>query len=118
MTNAAAGENINAELLSVLRRDLSRQYQITDLLGRGGMSLVFLAQEVELNRQVAIKVLPLQLLDGADAAERFEREGKISASLDHPHIVPIFRVGATSTCRGRAIALRREPRSGGPCVQH
>jgi hypothetical protein len=97
MTNPPAGENIPAELLSVMRRDLSREYQITDLLGRGGMSLVFLAQEVELNRQVAIKVLPLQLLDGADAADRFEREGKISASLDHPHIVPIFRVGATST---------------------
>ena len=96
-TNAAAGENIPGELLSALRRDLAKQYQITDLLGRGGMSLVYLAQEVELNRQVAIKVLPLQLLHGADAAERFEREGKISASLDHPHIVPIFRVGSTST---------------------
>jgi len=88
-TNAVAGESIPAELLSVMRRDLAKQYQISDLLGRGGMSLVFLAQEVELNRQVAIKVLPLQLLDRADAAERFEREGKISASLDHPHIVPI-----------------------------
>jgi len=96
-TNATDGESIPAELLSVMRRDLSREYQITDLLGRGGMSLVFLAQEVELNRQVAIKVLPLQLFDGADATERFEREAKISASLDHPHIVPIFRVGATST---------------------
>ena len=96
-TNAAAGESIPAELLSALRRDLASQYQITDLLGRGGMSLVYLAQEMELNRQVAIKVLPLQLLHGADAAERFEREGKISASLDHPHIVPIFRVGSTST---------------------
>jgi len=95
--NAVAGESIPAELLSVMRRDLAKHYQISDLLGRGGMSLVFLAQEVELNRQVAIKVLPLQLLDRADAAERFEREGKISASLDHPHIVPIFRVGATST---------------------
>ncbi|OLD20752.1 MAG: hypothetical protein AUJ01_03655 [Acidobacteria bacterium 13_1_40CM_3_65_5] len=122
MTNAAAGENINAELLSVLRRDLSRQYQITDLLGRGGMSLVFLAQEVELNRQVAIKVLPLQLLDGADAAERFEREGKISASLDHPHIVPIFRVGATSTflwytmkrIRGRSLEQIIRERGGLP----
>ncbi len=121
-TNAAAGENIPAELLSVLRRDLSRQYQITDLLGRGGMSLVFLAQEVELNRQVAIKVLPLQLLDGADAAERFEREGKISASLDHPHIVPIFRVGATSTflwytmkrIRGRSLEQIIRERGGLP----
>ncbi len=121
-TNATAGETIPAELLSVMRRDLSRQYQITDLLGRGGMSLVFLAQEVELNRQVAIKVLPLQLLDGADAAERFEREGKISASLDHPHIVPIFRVGSTSTflwytmkrIRGRSLEQIIRERGGLP----
>jgi serine/threonine-protein kinase len=118
----AAGENIPAELLSALRRDLSRQYQITDLLGRGGMSLVYLAQEVELNRQVAIKVLPLQLLHGADAAERFEREGKIAASLDHPHIVPIFRVGSTSTflwytmkrIRGRSLEQIIAERGGLP----
>jgi predicted Ser/Thr protein kinase len=90
-------ETLPAELLSTLRRDLGREYQISDLLGRGGMSFVFLAQERELNRQVAIKVLPLQLLQGPAAADRFEREGKIAASLDHPHIVPIFRVGATST---------------------
>ncbi|MGH7606814.1 MAG: serine/threonine-protein kinase, partial [Gemmatimonadales bacterium] len=96
-TNAGTWEPIPAELEQVLRRDLSSQYQITDLLGRGGMSFVYLAQEVELNRQVAIKVLPLQLLQGPGAAERFEREGRIAASLDHPHIVPIFRVGSTST---------------------
>jgi serine/threonine-protein kinase len=46
---------------------------------------------------VAIKVLPLQMLQGPASAERFEREAKIAASLDHPHIVPIFRVGATGT---------------------
>ena len=121
-TNAAGGENIPAELLSALRRDLASQYQITDLLGRGGMSLVYLAQEMELNRQVAIKVLPLQLLHGADAAERFEREGKISASLDHPHIVPIFRVGSTSTflwytmkrIRGRSLEQIISERGGLP----
>lgn len=85
------------ELQAALRRELSGEYEISDLLGRGGMSFVFLAQELDLNRQVAIKVLPLQLLQGPSAAERFEREGKIAASLDHPHIVPIFRVGATGT---------------------
>jgi serine/threonine-protein kinase len=96
-TNAAAQDAIPEELEEALRRELSPQYQITDLLGRGGMSLVYLAQEVDLNRQVAIKVLPLQFLSGPASAERFEREAKIAASLDHPHIVPIFRVGATST---------------------
>jgi predicted Ser/Thr protein kinase len=96
-TNAAPDESIPEELEEALRRELSSQYQVTDLLGRGGMSLVYLAQEVDLNRQVAIKILPLQFLHGPASAERFEREAKIAASLDHPHIVPIFRVGATST---------------------
>jgi predicted Ser/Thr protein kinase len=96
-TNAAPEHPISEELEAALRRELSSQFQVTDLLGRGGMSLVYLAQEVELNRQVAIKVLPLQMLQGPASAERFEREAKIAASLDHPHIVPIFRVGASST---------------------
>jgi len=96
-TNAAAQDAIPEELEDALRRELSSEFQITDLLGRGGMSLVYLAQEKDLNRQVAIKILPLQFLQGPASAERFEREAKIAASLDHPHIVPIFRVGATST---------------------
>ncbi|MFN2571256.1 MAG: serine/threonine-protein kinase, partial [Gemmatimonadales bacterium] len=110
------------ELLAALRRDLSKDYHVHDMLGRGGMSFVFLAQERELNRQVAIKVLPLQLMSGGDFAERFEREGKISASLDHPNIVPIFRVGASSTflwytmkrIRGRSLEQIIEERGGLP----
>ena len=105
-------EPVSEELEQALRRELGGQYEVTDLLGRGGMSLVYLAQEVELNRQVAIKVLPLQFIQGPGAAERFEREAKIAASLDHPHIVPVFRVGASSTflwytmkrIRGRSLA--------------
>jgi len=85
------------ELERALKRDLGGQFQINELLGRGGMSLVYLAYEIQLNRPVALKVLPLQLAYGADAAERFEREAKIAAALDHPHIVPIYRVGATGT---------------------
>src|SRR5438034_2933326 len=96
-TNAAPENAIPEELEDALRRELSSQYQITDLLVRGAMSPVYLAQEMDLNRQVAIKVLPLQFLQGPASAERFEREAKIAASLDHPHIVPVFRVGASST---------------------
>jgi serine/threonine protein kinase len=110
------------ELLAALRRDLSKDYIVNDLLGRGGMSFVFLAQERELNRQVAIKVLPLQLMSGGDFVERFEREGKIAASLDHPNIVPIFRVGASSTflwytmkrIRGRSLEQIVHERGGLP----
>jgi serine/threonine protein kinase len=116
---------LTAELLAALRRDLSDLYNVNDLLGRGGMSFVFLAQERELNRQVAIKVLPLQLMSGGDFAERFEREGKIAASLDHPNIVPIFRVGASSTflwytmkrIRGRSLEQIIAERNGLPLTE-
>jgi serine/threonine-protein kinase len=71
---------------------------------------------------VAIKVLPLQLMAGGDFAERFEREGKIAASLDHPNIVPIFRVGSSSTflwytmkrIRGRSLEHIIDERGGLP----
>ena len=100
------------ELERALKRDLGGQFQINELLGRGGMSLVYLAYEIQLNRPVALKVLPLQLAYGPDAVERFEREAKIAAALDHPHIVPIYRVGATGTflwysmkrVKGRSLA--------------
>jgi predicted Ser/Thr protein kinase len=106
------------ELDQQLRRDLSGQYQVGEMLGRGGMSLVYLAHEAELNRPVALKVLPLQLMHAPDASERFMREAKIAAALDHPHIVPIFRVGATGTflwytmkrIRGRSLGQIIEQR--------
>lgn len=83
------------ELEDTIRRQLVREFRVERLLGRGGMSLVYLAREPELSRQVAVKVLPLQLSFDESAIDRFKREAKIAASLDHPHIVPVFRVGAT-----------------------
>jgi len=80
-----------------VRRELERDFRIEGVLGRGGMSIVYLARERDLNRLVAIKVLPLQLTMGPDAVDRFKREAKIAASLDHPHIVPIYRIGTTPT---------------------
>src|SRR5437899_3086886 len=93
----AAPEVVSDELERALRRDLGRHYQVGQLLGRGGMSLVYLAHEAELSRDVALKVLPLQFIHTPDTVRRFEREAKIAASLDHPHIVPVYRVGATGT---------------------
>jgi serine/threonine-protein kinase len=95
-----------------VRRHLGANYQLDGLLGRGGMSLVYLAREKELHRPVALKVLPLQLVLGTAAAERFSREAKIAASLDQHHIVPIYRVGTTSSflwytmkyVKGRSLA--------------
>ncbi len=88
---------VSSEIEKSIRRAFRPQFRIEGLLGRGGMSLVYLAHEVELNRFVALKVLPLELALGRESAERFKREAKIAASLDHPHIVPIHQIGSRST---------------------
>jgi serine/threonine protein kinase len=68
-------------------------YAIQDILGRGGMGAVYLAEHVELHRKVAIKVLvPSKEEDQRLAVERFQREARSAAALDHPNIVRIFDV--------------------------
>ncbi|HEX2779930.1 MAG TPA: serine/threonine-protein kinase, partial [Gemmatimonadaceae bacterium] len=68
-------------------------YRLMELLGRGGMGIVYRAKEVSLDREVALKILALDPVLAPDAYLRFEREAKLAARLDHPHIVPIFAVG-------------------------
>jgi len=68
-------------------------YKIEALLGRGGMGTVFRAEEVTLGRKVALKVIAPELARDDRFRERFLRESRIAASLDHPHIVPIFKAG-------------------------
>lgn len=80
------------ELRERLSRALAGRYEITKLLGRGGMALVFLAQDLALERQVAIKVLPPDVTQDAKLIPRFQQEAKTAAKLDHPNIIPIYRV--------------------------
>ncbi|MDQ6887465.1 MAG: serine/threonine protein kinase [Gemmatimonadota bacterium] len=75
-----------------LQSVLAGHYSLERELGRGGMGIVYLAREVQLERPVAIKVLPPTLALRADLRERFIREARTSAKLSHPNIVPIFRV--------------------------
>lgn len=81
-----------AELQERLTRTLAGRYQVRKLLGAGGMAAVFLAEEVGLERLVAIKVLPPELARDEGLVARFQREARTSAKLDHPHIIPIHRV--------------------------
>ena len=69
------------------------RYRIKAELGRGGMSTVFLAHDPRFERDVAIKLLPLELLHQPTFRRRFEREAKVVASLDHPAIVPVYDFG-------------------------
>ena len=71
-------------------------YAITRHLARGGMAEVFVAEQVTLRRQVALKVLRVADAGGADAVERFEQETRLIAELSHPNIVGIHDVGRTS----------------------
>ena len=75
------------ELLGRINR-----YELEQLVGRGGMGLVFRAYDTELNRTVAIKILALHLIAIGSARERFIREARAVASLSHPHIVPMYDV--------------------------
>jgi len=72
---------------------LGEQYHVESEIGRGGMSVVYRARDVRLNRPVAIKVLPPELAYDSAIRLRFTREAQTSAQLSHPHIVPIYDVG-------------------------
>lgn len=80
------------ELRQRLARTLTGRYEITRILGRGGMAVVFLAQDLALERQVAIKVLPPEMSHDPKLIPRFQQEAKTAAKLDHPNIIPIYRV--------------------------
>ncbi len=75
-----------------LQAALAGEYSLQRELGRGGMGVVYLARDVQLDRDVAIKVLPGHLASMPSARERFLREARMAAGLSHPHIVPIHRV--------------------------
>src|SRR5690349_5722427 len=67
-------------------------YEITALLGKGGMGEVWRARDKKLGREVAIKILPDNLVDAA-ARRRFQREAQMASSLNHPHILTVYDAG-------------------------
>jgi serine/threonine protein kinase len=80
-------------------------YEITSLLGKGGMGEVFRARDSRLGRDVAIKVLPEHLASDPDMLARFEREAKAVAALSHPNIVVLFDLGNESGVRYAVMEL-------------
>ena len=72
------------------------RYEIKDELGKGGMATVYRAFDPLSKRQVAIKVLPRELLHDASFRARFDREAQTIASLEHPAIVPVHDFGEDS----------------------
>ncbi|GAC1447075.1 MAG: hypothetical protein PVSMB4_01330 [Ktedonobacterales bacterium] len=68
-------------------------FALRHLLGQGGMSQVYLAHDLRLGRDVAVKVLDARLAAQPGFRDRFLREARVAAALDHPHIVPLYDVG-------------------------
>src|SRR2546427_537908 len=96
---AVRDPQVDVTELDLVREQLKDEYEIVDELGRGGMAIVFKAREKQLERDVAIKVLPFSLAFDKEFVERFQREARTSAKLEHPSIIPIYRVGKS----GRVI---------------
>ena len=67
-------------------------FEIVQMIGRGGMGVVYLARDTRLDRSVAIKSMPLELLDDSTARMRFRREARLLASLNHPNIAVIHEI--------------------------
>ena len=82
------------QLKRLLEDAVGGEYIIHEELGRGGMAVVYRATEVHLARTVAIKVLPPDLTFAKGTTERFQREAKTAAALDHPNIIPIYRISS------------------------
>jgi serine/threonine-protein kinase len=70
-------------------------YRIEALLGRGGMGVVYLAQDLSLERRVALKLLAPELSSDEAFRDRFLRESRLAASIDHPNVIPIYEAGET-----------------------
>ena len=80
--------------------DRLAHYNVTALIGEGGMGQVYQATDTKLNRQVALKVLPQAFTEDPDRLARFEREAKVLASLNHPDIGAVDGLEESGAIKG------------------
>ncbi|MER7394689.1 serine/threonine-protein kinase [Streptomyces sp. NPDC000151] len=88
-------ERATAPDASGLRGRRIAGYLLEDEIGRGGMAVVYRAQDLRLGRTVAVKLLAPELARNDTFRQRFAHESRVAASIDHPHIVPVFEAGET-----------------------
>ena len=118
----AAQSLVKAESAALIGQQIGH-YQIIRELGRGGMGVVYLAQDASLGRPVALKLLPTHLTGDPDRLRRFEREARAASALNHPNILTIHEIGqidgrhfiATEFIEG--VTLREQMRMQGAGVE-
>jgi serine/threonine-protein kinase len=102
-----------------LARALGSDYTVVGELGRGGFAVVYSVRDLRLNRYLAVKVMRPDLVSSPDVLERFRREARIAARLDHPNILPVSFAGEGAGLvyyampRVRGLTLRERLRQDG-----
>ncbi|MBX9722924.1 MAG: protein kinase, partial [Candidatus Obscuribacterales bacterium] len=87
------GADSEAPYSDLIGKTIDKKYLIQSVLGEGGMAVVYRAHHVQMERTVVIKVMQGWLLSNRNSVERFERECKLTAKLNHPNIVSVYDVG-------------------------
>ena len=81
-------------------------YRIVDKIGEGGMGVVWKAEDTSLGREVAIKVLPATWAGDAERLQRFEREARLLASLNHPNVAAVYGLHETPSTSSGQTSVR------------
>lgn len=106
--SATFGDVLEEQDIPPVGTRLLKRYRLDEELARGGVGVVFRARDLDLDREVAVKILPLSL-DKGTKRERFLREAKIAATIGHPHVVKLHDFGfysdARSTSQGRPFLV-------------
>jgi serine/threonine-protein kinase len=119
-TKLTAQARWDAPVPERLGRALGPDYAVVGELGRGGFAVVYSVRDLRLNRYLAVKVMRPDLVASRQALERFQREARIAARLDHPNILPVSFAGEGAGLvyyampRVRGLTLRERLRQDGP----
>ena len=93
LTNTPRGSRAVDPVMIKLAEATGKEYRVERELGRGGMATVYLAHDLQLDRKVAIKVMGADLFAAGDIlVDRFLREARTGARLNHPHIIPVYAI--------------------------